>query len=118
MELIEFQEDYIVGFCIDGKVDNEMFDWVLVEIEDWFMWYEKICFYVELVFLGGIGLEVLFKDMKFGFGNWCCFECEVVVLDWFWVYKIVLVIDWLMFLVEVKVFFLEEKSVVLVWVWE
>jgi len=93
MELIELQEDHIVGLRIDGKVDNETFDRVLAEIEDRLTRHDKIRLYVELVSLGGIGLEALFKDMKFGLGNWRRFEREAVVSDRSWVHKIASVAD-------------------------
>ena len=118
MELIELQEDHIVGLRIDGKVDNETFDRVLAEIEDRLTRHEKIRIYVELVSLGGIGLEALFKDMKFGLGNWRRFEREAVVSDRSWVHKIASVTDRLMPSVEVKAFPLEEKSGALAWVRE
>lgn len=118
MELIELQEDHIVGLCIDGKVDNETFDRVLAEIEDRLTRHERIRIYVELVSLGGIGLEALFKDMKFGLGNWRRFEREAVVSDRAWVHKIASLTDRLMPSVEVKAFPLEEKSAALAWVRE
>ena len=80
MELIEPQEDHIVGLHIDGKVDNETFDRVLAEIEDRLTRHDKIRLYVELVSLGGIGLEALFKDMKFGQGGFILSVVRTVVM--------------------------------------
>lgn len=116
MELIELQEDHIVGFRIDGKVDNETFDRMLAEVEDRLTRNEKLRLYVELVSLGGIGLEALFKDMKFGLGNWRRFEREAVVTDQAWVSKIASVADRLMPSVEVKAFPTGDKEAALAWV--
>ncbi len=118
MELIELPEDHIVGFRIDVKVDNETFDLMLAEVDERLTRNDNLRMHVEVVSLGGIGLEALFKDMKFGLGNWPRFEREAVVSDRAWVSKIVTVADRLMPSVEVRAFALEDKSAALAWVRE
>jgi hypothetical protein len=118
LELIDIPNDRVVGLRIDGKIDNESFDAVLTEIEARLVHHDKVRIYAEIHSLGGMALEALFKDIKFGLGNWRRFDREAIVTDRRWLHRVAPMAGKLFPGIDVKVFALDDVLTARAWVQE
>lgn len=118
LELIGIPDDRVVGFRIDGRVDNESFKQVLAEIEARLAHHETLRIYAEIHSLGGMALEALFKDVKFALGNWRRFDREAIVTDRRWLHRVMPIAGKLFPGVQVKVFGLEDAQAARDWLQE
>ena len=119
IELISFEEPNIVGFRLDGKIDEESFDKAVAAIEEVLANNERIRIYAEVKSLGGMSLETFFENLKFKsqlFRQLEKFEKEAIVSDRGWIEKLVKVSDKLFPSVDVKYFGFDEKEEALAWI--
>ena len=119
IEPILFEEPHIIGFVLDGKIDDEGFEKAVAAIEDALANNERIRVYAEVKTLGGMSPETFFENLKFKsklFRQLEKFEKEAVVSDKSWIENLVKVSDKLFPSVEVRYFAFDEKEDALAWV--
>lgn len=84
LEIIPFEEKYIVGFRLDGKIDQLDFDQAVAAIEAALTADRKIRIYAEVTTLGGMSAETFMKNLRFKFQlfqDLSQFEKEAIVSD-------------------------------------
>jgi hypothetical protein len=119
IDLIQFEEPNIVGFRLDGQIDEESFHNAVAAIEDALANNEGIRVYAEVKRVGGMPLETFFENLKVKsqlFRQLEKFEKEAVVSDKSWVETLVKVSDRLFPSVEVRYFTFDEQEKALAWV--
>ena len=119
IEEILFDEPDIVGFKVDGKIDNEGFEKTVVIINEALANNNKISVYAEVNSLGGMSAETFFKNLKFKFqlfGELNKFNKEAVVTDKEWLQTAVKISDRMFPSIEVRYFALSDKDKALAWV--
>ena len=119
IEEIPFDEPNIVGLRIDGKIDNEGFEKTVVFINTALADNDKINIYAEINSLGGMSVEMFFKNLKFKFklfGELNKFDKEAVVTDKEWLQTAVKIGDKMFPSIEVRYFPFSDKEKALAWV--
>jgi hypothetical protein len=116
INLIPFDADNVVGMRIDGRIGDEAFDQVLAAIEQKMATHDKVRLYVEMQSFGGMSMQALLKDIRFGLGHWSRFDREAIVTDKGWMKTLVPVMDKLVPGIEVKVFPSERQGDARQWV--
>ena len=119
IEIIPFEESNIIGFRLDGKIDDESFNQTVTGIQAALENNQKIRIYAEVEKLGGMSLETFFENLKAKIeflGELEKFEREAVVSDKSWVETLVKISDKLFPSVDVKHFSFDEKNDALAWI--
>lgn len=121
IELIPFDEPHVVGFRMDGKIDDESYHAAVAAIEAALAANETINIYAEFVSLSGMALDVFFENFKVKFEMFRQiekFKKEAIVTDKRWVEKVAGVADKLFPSMEIRHFSYAEKVPALDWVKE
>ena len=119
IEIIPFDEPNVIGFRLDGKIDDDSYDRVVVEIQQALDNNDKIRIYAEVKKFGEMSIEKFFENFKVKFGFFQeldKFEKEAIVSEKKWIETLVKVSDPLFPSVEVRYFSFEEKDQALTWV--
>ena len=80
--------------------------------------HDKVRFYAEMETFGGVAMDALFQDLKFGLRHWQQFEREAVVTDRDWMRRLALLADKLLPSIEVKVFAGDDVDSAKTWICE
>ena len=118
LNIINFENEKVIGMSIDGKIETRDIELVAGLCEEKFKMYEKLSIYVEMESFDGISLEAFFKDLKFGINNFGKFDKKAVVTDRTWIQKLGNFSDKLFGSIEIKCFSFEEKDEAHKWVSE
>ena len=118
LTLIPFQDDRVVGARISGKITRPEFDIVAAALEEALARHDRVRFYVEMETFGGVAMDALFEDLKFGLRHWQQFEREAVVTDKDWMRRLGVLADKLLPSIEVKVFACDEQDSANAWICE
>lgn len=119
IEIIAFDEPNIIGFRLDGKLDNDGYNRMVAEIQQALNNNDKIRIYAEVEKFGGMSLEKFFENFKVKFGFFKeldKFEKEAIVSDKQWLASMTKLSDKLFPSVEVRYFSFENKADALAWV--
>lgn len=119
IEIIPFDEPDIIGFRLDGKIDDAGYDQAVAEIQQAIANNNKISIYAEVVKFGGMSIETFFENFKIKFGflkELDKFEKEAIVSDKQWLESMIKLSDKLFASVEVRYFPFEDKEDALTWV--
>ncbi|KGD60128.1 hypothetical protein T9A_02886 [Alcanivorax jadensis T9] len=118
LTLIPFDDDRVVGARISGKITRPEFDAVAEALEAALAKHDKVRFYAEMETFGGVAMDALFQDLKFGLRHWQQFEREAVVTDRDWMRRLALLADKLLPSIEVKVFAGDDVDSAKAWICE
>ena len=116
IELIETNSPKAVGVKICGKIEKSDVEDMIKAIEEKLEQGEKLGIYVEYEAFGGISLDALVEDIKFGIPNIKNFNKKAVVSGKDWLGKLVEISDKLFPSIEVRHYSLEEKEEAMEWV--
>jgi len=119
IEIIPFEETNIVGFKLDGKIDDDGYHRAIDAINTALDNNDKIRIYAEVKSLGGMSLDTFFENIKVKFNYFReldRFEREAVVSDKKWLEPLIEISDAIFRSVEVKYFAFEDKAQALDWV--
>lgn len=118
IELLDMQSDLVVGVKIDGKIQKADIQAIEAAFAEKFERFERVCIYVEVANLGGITLEALLEDLKFGWSKFQRFAKKAVVSEHQWMDTLAIVGDKLFPSIEVKHFSFADKDDAIAWVSE
>ena len=118
LTLIPFDDDRVVGARISGKITRGEFDSVTAALEAALQKHETVRFYAEMETFGGVSMDVLFQDLKFGLTHWKHFDRETVVTDKDWMRRLSVLADKLLPSIDVKVFPSDEADAAKAWICE
>lgn len=119
IEIIPFDEPNIIGFRLDGKIDDESYDQAVAEIQQALDNNDNISIYAEVEKFGGMSIEKFFDNFKVKFGflkELDKFEKEAIVSDKQWLESMIKLSDKLFPSVEVRYFSFENKDDALAWI--
>ena len=116
IELLEMHSDRVVGVKIDGKIQKADIQAIEAAFAEKFEQFDKVGIYVEVAHLGGITLDALVEDLKFGLSKFRHFAKKAVVSEHQWMDKLATVGDKLFPSIEVKHFSVAEKADAIAWV--
>jgi hypothetical protein len=118
LTLIPFDDDRVVGARISGKITRGEFDSVTAALEAALQKHETVRFYAEMETFGGVSMDVLFQDLKFGLAHWKHFDREAVVTDKDWMRRLSVLADKLLPSIDVKVFPSDDVDAAKAWICE
>ncbi|MGD1943560.1 MAG: STAS/SEC14 domain-containing protein [Leptolyngbyaceae cyanobacterium] len=118
IELLEMSSDRVIGVKIDGKIEKTDIQEIEQAFVAQFEQFDKVAIYVEVANLGGITLDALIEDLKFGLSNLKRFEKKAVVSEHHWMDKLAPLGDKLFPSLAVKHFTVAEKDAAIAWVSE
>ncbi|KGD62668.1 hypothetical protein Y5S_03623 [Alcanivorax nanhaiticus] len=118
LTLIPFDDSRVVGVRISGKITRPEFDSMVKELEDVLTRHDKVRVYVELESFGGVALDTLLEDLKFGVRHWRDVERKVVVSDADWVRRLGSLSSRLFSSIQVKVFERDQEQEAKAWICE
>jgi len=116
IEIIPFEEGNIIGFRINGRIEDEEFDEAVAKMEEMLKPYDKLRVYAEIEKIGGMSVNTFMKDMHFKLKHWRDFEKEAVVSDKGWLESWVGIADKLFPGIEIKHFSTDEKEKAKEWI--
>ncbi len=116
LEIIPFEEGNIIGFRLEGHIENEKFDEVVGMIEEMLKKHKKLRIYAEIEKVGGMSVNTLMKDIHFKLKHWRDFEKEAVVSDKAWIQAWVNFASRFFPQIEVKHFSFDEKEEAKEWI--
>ena len=116
LEIITFDEDYIIGFKLKGRIEEESFDEAVGMMEAMLKKHEKLRAYIEVEEIGGINVNTFMKDIHFKLKHFHDFEKEAVVSDKGWLESWIKVADTILPSIEIKHFSPEEKEEAKEWI--
>jgi len=116
IELLEMPGDRVVGVKIDGKIQKADIAAIEAAFADKFKQFDRVSIYVEVAHLGGITLDALVEDLKFGLSKFRRFAKKAVVSEHQWMDKVAVVSDKLFPSIAVKHFSFAEKADAIAWV--
>ncbi|MCK5392015.1 MAG: STAS/SEC14 domain-containing protein [Deltaproteobacteria bacterium] len=102
--IIPFEEGNIIGFRLNGRIEDEEFDQITEKIEEMLKHYDKLRIYAEIEEIGGMSVNTLMKDIHFKLKHWRNFEKEAVVSDKGWLESWIAVADKIFPSIEIKHF--------------
>ena len=85
LELIPFEEGNVIGFRLNGRIEDDEFDEAVGLIEKKLKEYKKLRVYAEIEKVGGMSVNTFMKDIHFKLRHWMDFEREAVVSDKRWI---------------------------------
>lgn len=118
IKLLEMSSDRVVGVKIDGKIEKADIEAIEQAFATKFAQFDRASIYVEVANLGGITLDALIEDLKFGVSKFQRFEKKAVVSEHQWLDSLAAVGDKLFPSLAVKHFTFEEKAAAIAWVSE
>lgn len=118
LTLIPFDDTRVVGARISGKITRPEFDSMVEKLEAVLEEHEKVRVYVELESFGGVAMNTLLEDLKFGIRHWADVERKVVVSDSDWVRRLASLASRLFSQIQVKVFERDQVDAAKAWVCE
>ncbi len=118
IEIIPFEEGNIIGFRLNGRIEDEEFDEITEKIEEMLEEHNKLRVYAEIEKIGGMSVNTFMKDIHFKLKHWRDFEKEAVVSDKGWLESWVGIADKLFPHIEVKHFSTDEKEEAKEWLKE
>jgi len=119
IEIINFDEPDIIGFRLDGKIDDAGYDGAVAKIQQALDNNHKISIYAEVEKFGGMSIDKFFENFKVKFDflkELDKFEKEAIVSDKQWLASMIKLSDKLFPSVEVRYFSFENKADALAWV--
>ena len=116
IKLISHKPDPIVGLDINGWIEAEDIQRVILSIEKKLRQGKRLRIYVEVHNWSGMSLEAFIQDLKFSFQHYPDFEKEAIVSDCQWLKSLAAISNTLFSSVEVKHFTLDEKDRALKWI--
>ena len=119
IEIIHFDKPNVIGFRLDGKIDDDGYDRAIAKIQQALDNNDKISIYAEVEKFGGLSIEKFFENFKVKFGflkELDKFEKEAIVSDKQWLETMIKLSDKLFPSVEVRYFSFENKADALAWV--
>ncbi len=116
LTLIPFDDDRVVGARISGKIPRPEFDTVAAALEAALARHDKVRFYAEMETFGGVAMDALFQDLKFGLRHWQHFEREAVITDQDWMRCLALLAPKLLPSIDVKVFARDDTASAKAWI--
>ncbi|MDJ0555261.1 MAG: STAS/SEC14 domain-containing protein [Microcoleaceae cyanobacterium MO_207.B10] len=116
IEIIPIENQNIVGFNIDGKIESSDIEKVTNLVEERLKSETKLRIYVEVKNIQGISLEALWQDLKFGLRHLKDFQKKAVVCEESWMTKLAAASNKIFTNIEVKCFSFSEKDEALEWV--
>lgn len=118
IETIPTADGRIIGFSIDGKIDDEDIRRITDEVIQRLESYDRLRLYAEVKHWTGITPKALFEDIKFALKHFRDFEREAIVSDKAWLKTMATAGDRLFPSIEVKHFGWENRAEALTWVEE
>ena len=118
LTLIPFDDSRVVGVRISGKVTRPEFDSMAEKLESVLATHDRVRVYVELESFGGVALDTLVEDLKFGIRHWNDVERKVVVSDAGWVRRLGNLTSRLFGNIQVQVFERDQIDQAKVWICE
>ena len=119
LEIIHFDSERVLGMRIGGKISDDDMK-LLIETAEMKLAAlgdgGRLRIYVEVDSFGGIGLDALIKDLKFGLSHFRDFECKAVVSDKAWMGRMTRIFDPLFPSIELRHFSTEERAAARAWV--
>ena len=79
LTLIPFDDSRVVGARISGKITRPEFNKMVEKLEAALNSHGKVRVYVELEGFGGVAMDSLLEDLKFGIRHWNDVDRKVVV---------------------------------------
>ena len=116
LSLIPFDDDRVVGVRISGKITRPDFDRMVEKLNEVLAAHDKVRVYVELESFGGVAMDTLLEDLKFGLRHWNDVERKVVVSDADWVHRLGSLSARLFTQIEVKVFGRDQAEDARAWI--
>ena len=116
IEIIPFEEGNIIGFRINGRIEEDKFDEAVAKMEEMLKHYDRLRVYAEIEKIGGMSVNTLMKDIHFKLKHWRDFEKEAVVSDKGWLKSWIAIADKLFPHIEVKHFSTDEKEEAKEWI--
>ncbi|MCK0154579.1 STAS/SEC14 domain-containing protein [Alcanivorax sp. S6407] len=118
LTLIPFADSRVVGVRISGKITRPEFDSMVEKLEAVLQEHGKVRVYVELERFGGVAMDTLLEDLKFGIRHWNDVERKVVVSDADWVHRLARLSSRLFSHIQVKVFERDQEQEAKSWICE
>jgi len=118
LTLIPFDDTRVVGVRISGKITRPEFDLMVERLESVLTEYAKVRVYVELESFGGVAMDTLLEDLKFGLRHWHDVERKVVVSDADWVRRLGNLASRLFSNIQVQVFERDQADQARAWICE
>jgi len=115
LELIPFKEGNIIGFRLDGRIEDESFDEATAKMEEMLKEHDKLRVYAEIEEIGGMSVDTLMKDIHFKLKHFTDFEKEAIVSDKGWLEAWIKIADKIFPHIEVKHFSPDEKKEAKAW---
>ena len=115
LELIPFKEGNIIGFRLDGRIEDESFDEATAKMEEMLKEHDKLRVYAEIEEIGGMSVDTIMKDIHFKLKHFKDFEKEAIVTDKGWLEAWIKIADKLLPHIEVKHFSPDEKKEAKAW---
>ena len=119
IEIIRFEEPNVIGFRVDGKIDDDSFKKAMESINAALGHAQKLSVYAEVKSLGGMSIETFFENLKFKFqilGELDRFDKEAVVTDKRWLETVTKVVDKLFPSIEVRCYPFDDRDKALAWI--
>ncbi len=118
IEILPITVDHVIGIRILGKISKEDIERIIQTVRaSMDQTDKKLGVYVELVDWGGISLDALWEDLKFGLPNLSRFAKKAVVTDKTWVATLAEIGRFFPG-IEVRCYPFEEKDLALQWIQE
>ncbi|MAX56675.1 MAG: STAS/SEC14 domain-containing protein [Alcanivoracaceae bacterium] len=118
LTLIPFDDSRVVGARISGKITRPEFETVAAALEAALEKHDKVRFYAEMETFGGVAMDALFEDLKFGLRHWKQFEREAVVTESDWLRRLGVLADKLLPGIDVQVFPRDQQDAAKHWICE
>ncbi|MEE3321264.1 MAG: STAS/SEC14 domain-containing protein [Pseudomonadota bacterium] len=118
LTLIPFDDSRVVGARISGKITRPEFDKMVEKLEAALNSHGKVRVYVELERFGGVAMDTLLEDLKFGIRHWNDVDRKVVVSDADWVHRLARLASRLFSNIQVKVFDRDQEQAAKAWICE
>ena len=119
LEVLPFDNERVLGLRIAGKITDDDMQRMIDTAEMKFTALGKgarLRVYVEVTSLGGIQLDALMKDLKFGLSHFRQFERKAVVSDTAWMGRLAKIVGPLFPSIEVRHFATDDRDATREWV--
>lgn len=116
IETIPTADGRIIGFSIDGKIDEADIKRIADEIVERLETHDRLRLYAEVKDWSGMTPKALLADLKFALSHFRDFEREAIVSDRTWLKTMAQVGDRILPSIEVKHFSWDDRAEALTWV--
>lgn len=110
LDIIHFKEDNIIGFRLEGRIEEDSFDEAVTMMEKMLEKHDKIRVYAEIEEIGGMNVNTFMKDIHFKLKHFTDFEKEAIVSDKPWLETWIGVANTIFPHIEVKHFAPDHKE--------